>query len=99
MITANEVNQMVSKLFSENISSDNELMEDISCIIYRRDAFECGDSAIYHRHIDIEFSFGEYREIHQDTPDFQFICRLCNLTLSGEEREIILYKKNQLPVC
>lgn len=93
MITANEVKQIVSKLFSENISSDNELMEDISCIIYRRDEFECGDSTIYHKHIDIEFSFGEYREISQDTSDFQFICRLCNLTPSDEEREIILYQK------
>lgn len=93
MITANEVKKIVRKLFSGSLSPDNALMEDISCIIYRSDVFECGDAAIHHKHIDIEFSFGEYREIPQDTSDFQFICRLCNLTPSDEEREIILYQK------
>lgn len=94
MLTLNEVKQITGKLSLENtgMSHDN-LSEDISYIAYRTDVFECGNTVKIHRHIDIEYSFGEYCEICEDTPLFQFICTLCNLPLPQEEQEMILYQK------
>lgn len=94
MITIYEVKQIVRKLPSKNLSiSDDDLIKDISCIMYRNDVYECGNTTISSRHIDIEFSFGEYYEIHESTPVFQFICTLCNLSLSEKEQEFIIYQK------
>mgnify|MGYP006894171295 FL=1 len=93
MITANQVKHIVGKLFWGNLSSNDELIENIACIIYRDDIFKCGNSIIHSKHIDIEFVFGEYCEIPQTAPEFQFICRLCNLTLAYEGQEIIIYQK------
>lgn len=93
MITTNEVKQIINKMFSGKLSSDDEFIKDISCIIYRNDMFACGDNTIHSKHIDIEFLFGESFEIPQTAPEFQFICRLCNLTLPDEEQEIIIYQK------
>lgn len=94
MLTINEVKQIVSKLSLENLPlSNNDLIENISCVIYRNDVFVYGNTTMNSRHVDIEFSFGEYYEIHEDTPAFQFICTLCNLPLSKEEQELIIYQK------
>lgn len=76
MITIYEVKQIVRKLPSKISILDDELIENISCIMYRNDVFECGNTTISSRHIDIEFSFGEYYEIHESTPVFQFIGEL-----------------------
>lgn len=85
----------MSKLSWEQTSgSDDDLIDDISCIIYRNDLFECGNTTINSRHIDIEFSFGEYCEIQENTPAFQFVCSLCNLPLPEEEHEFIIYQKS-----
>lgn len=73
--------------------SEDDLIKDISCIIYRNDMFECDGTTINSKHIDIEFSFGEYYEIHETTAIFQYICALCNLPLSETEQELIIYQK------
>ena len=95
MIALNDVKQISSKLSMEmmGMESDN-LSEDISCIVYRTEMFEVGDDAMIDRHIDIEYSFGEYYEVCEDTSLFQYISTLCNLPLLQEEQEIILYQKN-----
>ena len=94
MITINEVRQIMNKFFPENsFMPDKELIEDISCIIYRNDIFECNDKTIHSKHIDIEFSFGECYEIPQVAPAFQFICNICNLSLPEETLELIIYQK------
>jgi len=93
MITLNEVKQIVDKLSLEDLPEINDsLIEDISCIVYCNDMFECGDETVNSRHIDIEFSFGEYYEIQEDDPVVQFICTLCNLPMT-EEQELIIYQK------
>ena len=48
-------------------------------------------------HIDIEYSFGDYYEVHEDSPLFPFICALCNLSLEQEEeeREKVLWKSTR----
>ena len=57
MITLNEVKQISSKVSLENMGvSDSDLSENLSCIAYRIDVFECGDTFIIDRHIDIEYS-------------------------------------------
>ncbi len=92
MITRNEVKQIARKLFSANLFiSEDDFIEDISCIVYRNDVFECGDNKIHSKHIDIEFSYGESYEVSQTAPEFQFICRLCNFT--PLEEEFIIYQK------
>ena len=87
MITINEVKKKKKKISLENGISENDLSEDVSEIVYRTDVFECDDASIIDRHIDIEYSFGDYYEVHEDSPLFQFICALCNLSLAQEEEE------------
>ena len=95
MITMDDVKQISQKISLENGISDDDLSEEVSEIVYRIDVFECGDSPIIDRHIDIEYSFGDYYEVHEDSPLFQFICELCNLSLTQEEEEIILYQNDE----
>ena len=95
MITMEDVKRISQKISLENGISDDALNEDVSEIVYRIDVFECGDISIIDRHIDIEYSFGDYYEVHEDTPLFQFICALCNLSLAQEEEEIILYQNDE----
>lgn len=72
----------------------DELSKEVSCIVYRTDIFECGDDNIISRHIDIEFTFGDYYEICEDNPIFQYICSLCSLQTSMKEQdEMMLYHK------
>lgn len=96
MITIDDVKQISQKISLENGISDDNLSQDVSGIVYRVDVFECGDTPIIDRHIDIEYSFGDYYEVHEDTPLFQFICALCNLSLAQvEEEESILYQNEE----
>lgn len=92
MITINEVKQIVGRLSLENVSLANEyFIDDLSCIIYRNDTFEYGGTIINHKHIDLEFSFGEYYEIQETMSLFGFICMLCDFPLS--EQEWVIYQK------
>ena len=95
MITIDDVKQISSKISLGNGISDDTLSEDISEIVYRIDVFECGDTPIIDRHIDIEYSFGDCYEVHDNNPLFQFICALCNLSLKQDEEEIILYQNDE----
>lgn len=97
MIAIDALKQISKKISLENGMSDDNLSEDvseISEIVYRIDVFECDDTPIIDRHIDIEYSFGDYYEVHEENPLFQFICALCNLSLAQEEEEIILYQND-----
>lgn len=97
MISLDDVKQISPKLSLENGISEDDLGEDVSEIVYRIDVFECDDAPIIDRHIDIEYSFGDYYEVHKDSPLFQFICALCNLSLEQEqeEREKVLWKSTR----
>lgn len=96
MLTLNQVRQICRKVPLENMGeSDDGFMEDLSGIVYRTNVFECGDASIIDRHIDIEYSYGEYFEIHEDASLFQLICTLCNLPLLQEEKEIIIYQRTE----
>ena len=96
MITFDSVKQISQKISLENGLSDDDLSGDVTEIVYRMDVFECCDTPIIDRHIDIEYSFGDYYEVHEETPLFQFICVLCNLSLAQvEEEEIILYQNGE----
>lgn len=95
MITMDDLKQISRKVSLENGILDDNLSEDVSEIVYRMDMFECGDTLITDRHIDIEYSFGDYYEVHEDNPLFEFICTLCDLPLLQEEKEIILYQTDE----
>lgn len=73
MITMKDVKQISQKLSLENGILEDDLSEDISEIVYRTDVIECGDTPIIDRHIDIEYSFGDYYELHEGGSLFQFI--------------------------
>lgn len=96
MITKVDVKQISQKISMENSISEDDLSEDVSEIVYRIDVFECDDTPIIDRHIDIEYSFGDYYEVHEDSPLFQSICALCDLSLAQEEEEIILYHSDYI---
>ncbi len=96
MITIDSVKEINKKIALENGLSDDNLSEDVSKIVYRIDVFECGDAPIINRHIDIEYSFGDYYEVHEESPVFQFICALCNLSSARPDmEEIILYQNEE----
>ena len=95
MITMDDIRQISQKISFENGISDDDLSEDVSEIVCRTDVFECGDTPIIDRHIDIEYSFGDYYEVHEDNPLFQFICELCSLSFVQKEEEIILYQNDE----
>ena len=61
MLTYNEVQQIHNKLSSENTDiADDNLDEEITSIIYYVDKIDCDkETTLVHRHIDIEYSFGE----------------------------------------
>lgn len=94
MITWDEVKQINSKLVLENGGSPEEdsSCEEISSIVYYTDVIECEGTAVIHRHIDIEYSFGDYYEVCEDMPLFEYICTLCSLPKPEEEQELILYQ-------
>lgn len=92
MLTTSEVGEILNQLYAENTSSsNNDLFEAVECIVYRNDIFEYGAATQGYRHIDIEFSFGDYYEIAETTALFQFVCSLCDFPQS--EREWILYQQ------
>lgn len=96
MITIDSVKQISQKISLENSLSNDNLSGDVTEIVYQMDVFECGDTPIIDRHIDIEYFFGDYYEVHEENPLFQFICVLCNLSLAQvEEEEIILYQNGE----
>lgn len=95
MITMDEVQKISHKIALENGISDDTLSGDISNIVYHIDVLECGDTSIIDRHIDIEYSFGEYYEVREDTLLFQFICKLCALPLLQEEIALVIYQNNE----
>ena len=95
MLTMDVVKQISQKISLANGVPDDDLSEDISEIVYRVDVFECGDDPVVDRHVDIEYSFGDYLEVHEDDPVFAFICGLCSLPLAEEEQEIVLYQNDE----
>ena len=52
-------------IFGNGILEDY-FSEDVSEIVYRTDVFECVYAAVIDRYIDIEYSFGDYYEVHED---------------------------------
>ena len=95
MLNLLEVQQIINKLTLEkSMVHIYDLSKDVSCIVYRTDIFECGDDNIISRHIDIEFTFGDYYEICEDNPIFQYICSLGGLQKSMKKQdEMILYQQ------
>ena len=92
-----EAEQIAKRLALQNSSvADEDLIGSISSIVYRNDRFEYGGMVMEGRHIDVELSFGEYYEITQENPLFEFICTLCEVPLS--EREWMIHKKEN-PLC
>ncbi len=95
MLTYNEVQQIHNKLSSENTDiADDNLDEEITSIIYYVDKIDCDkETTLVHRHIDIEYSFGEYYVISEGTPLFDAVCSLCSLQLQSELQETVLFSK------
>lgn len=96
MITREEIKKIIRKIdLEKNISSENYLSEDVEHIVYRVDFLECGSHNMINKHIDIEFAFGEYFELHEGENLYQYIFKLCNLTdiKAEKETEILLYQK------
>ena len=95
MLTLEQVKEISRRLALENGAEDGDLSaEDISSIVYRVDVFGDEDPSMIDRHIDIEYSFGDFFEITEDhTPLFEYIRDLCDLPLSDEEQEITIWEE------
>lgn len=93
MLTLEQVKEISRRLALENGSEDDLSAEDISSIVYRIDVFGDEDPSMIDRHIDIEYSFGDYFEIVENSPLFEYIRGLCDLPLSDEEQEITIWEE------
>ena len=97
MLSLEDVNEICQGLSLEIMGRlEEDFSEDVSCIVYYHDICECGDVSIYHRHIDIEFVYGECYEIQEGMRLFQDICRLCDLSLVGDKEEGIVIFQREL---
>ncbi|MDE7425822.1 MAG: hypothetical protein K2N51_19350 [Lachnospiraceae bacterium] len=95
MLVFNNVKEIVKQLSEKMLSEyDLDLCEDVSSIVYYNDLYKCDGNDIMDRHIDIEFVFGEYYELHDEDELFHYICSLCELPELINQEEIILYQKN-----
>lgn len=95
MLTFNNVKEIIRHLSEKMmLKYDLDLCGDVSSIVYYSDSYKCGENNIIDRHIDIEFVFGEYHELHEKDELFQYICSLCSLPAVINQAEIILYKRN-----
>lgn len=94
MLTWDDVRGLVKQLpLGSMAASDEDLREDVACIVYRVDRFDHGGGTIVNRHIDIEFAYGDYHELHDGEELFQHIWALCDLPVSTAEAEIVIYER------
>lgn len=97
MLTKDDVKEISRRMASEKTDGAEDCSwEDISAVVCRVDVFpldDDGGESVLHRHIDIEYSFGDYYEAEEEDPLFRFIAGLSGLVLPEEETEIILYEE------
>lgn len=94
MLTQEEVTQILQRLHTEldtPLEAPEDTLEEIAALVYRCDSFSYGGTVAYGRHIDVEYTYGDCYEIHEDTPLFQFIGTLCELPQEVEE-DVPLYQ-------
>lgn len=97
MIPLNEGKNIIEQLQLKNkLMTGMDFTRDVSQIAYHIDVFQCGKSSIINKHIDVEFSFGEYLEIQEDEELYRYLFDLCNLQLVKADTDtlIILYQKD-----
>lgn len=94
MLTSDQVKE-ICRLLSLEVTGTpddaNALFADVSQVVFRREVTDCGDAVFAARHIDLEYSFGDYCEIAEGTPLFGYISGLCPLPEGEEETEVLLY--------
>lgn len=96
MLTFHDVKKIIKQLSEKMLLEyDAALCEDVSAIVYYNDLYKCGENNIIDRHIDIEFIFGEYYELHDEDELFQYIYELCELSSVMKEGKKILYQNNR----
>ncbi len=71
--------------------ADGDMAQDVEQVVYRRDIFEYGDEKDIDVHIDIELEYGDFLELHEDDPAFDFLSKLCEPLTEADE--FILYSK------
>lgn len=94
LITLNELQVIIKKL-NDHIQTVLE-WEDVNMICFRVDMFSYGDKKEWNRHIDIDFIFGDYVELHENEELYSYIFHLCDLQLLEikRETEVVLYEKD-----
>lgn len=92
-MTDKQINNIIKKLNSEYISK-----EDISKITFYSEIIKYGNTIKINKHINIDFTFGDYIELHESEELYKYIFNLCNLCLSKAEDEttITLYQKENI---
>lgn len=94
MLTLEDVRQIIKQLpFEGAAASEDDLSGEAACVVYRTDVFDCGETKMVKRHIDIEFAFGDYHELHEGEALFQHISELCDLPAAVAEGEMVLYQR------
>lgn len=96
-MTRDEVEKILKKICLETDTLYTpESAGEISCITYYVDRFDCGDTEITNRHIDLEYCYGEFLELHEGENLYQYIYEVCNLqeAEAGEEG-LVLYQAQE----
>lgn len=84
----------IQKLFKANGFEVD--MEEIIQIALLVDIFKLDETEkIISKHIDIDYSYGEFLEIHEDTSMYQVLSSYFNVEDIHEEGEVILYASEQ----
>lgn len=96
LLTAEQVEEVIGQL---NVIQHMEWHADeVSSVHFRVDVFAYGGLEKVERHIDLDFTFGEYVELWENEGLYQYIFDLCHLQEMNEdkerEREILLYQKS-----
>lgn len=86
MLTKDDVREVL-KIYG----SLYDMSDDVSLVVLCRENFEYSDLDYADVHIGIEFEYGDFLELHEDDPAFQYISKLCSLPTDVEE--IVLYSK------
>ena len=93
MITKYELWLIAEKLSEENFFDTGAASAgEITSVVYRCDALDCGGASVRVRHIDVEFSSGEFYEIRESSPLFRFVCGLSGCPPLGGEWEALLFR-------
>ncbi len=67
--------------------------KDIDSVLFIVDSYDLDNEKMVVKHIDIDFEYGEYLEIHEGEKIYDEIFKLYEIEDGDDEKEQVLYEK------